>query len=161
MTLRWPTLLLALALCACGPSDPKTLTDQGAQALGAGRAEEACEAFEDALDHMDPQHPLFLRASLGRLQALARLEPTRALDEFLAFHTAQGAKVQDVDFKLLGDEFIKRGSFRAATELIKAAKLAYPASPVVEQLGRAAHAAAKQAGDGDSVSGLAGLGYGD
>ena len=158
-----PLLLLALLLTlpACSESDPKVLSDQGAQALGSNDPESALEAYEDALDRMQPSDPLFLRASLGRLLALARLEPTRALNEFLAFHAAQGAKVQDVDFKQMGDAFVARGPFRPATELVKAAKQAYPTSPVVEQLGKAVHAAAKRAGDGESVSSLAGLGYGD
>ena len=150
---------VSLGLGACSSSDPKTLTDAGSKALGSGDAKEAVELFDDALAHMNTQGGDFLRASMGRFQALARLDPTRTKNEFLAFQAAHTDQVKDADFKLVVDELLKRGSLTAATDIVAAAKQAYPESTVVVQLINALGDAARKANDPASVGKLKGLGY--
>lgn len=157
--MRRPSILLVLLLAACSSSDPKVLTDEGSQALGSGDAKHAVECFEDALARMEPRNPDFLRASMGRFQALARLEPTRAKNEFLAFQAAHSSEVRDTDFQVVVGELLKRGSLTPALELAEAVKRAYPESQVSAQIVNAVGDAAKKANDPTTLDKTKGLGY--
>ncbi|MBI5364413.1 MAG: hypothetical protein HZA53_14630 [Planctomycetes bacterium] len=152
-------LTLGLVLSACSGSDPKAMTAEGTRKLGAGDAKAALECFDDALAHLQPQGGDFLRASMGRFQALARLEPKRAQTEFLAFHVAHPNDVKEAEFKLVVDELLRRGSVAPATDLIEAGQKAFPNSPLMAQLLKAAGDAAKKSGDPAAVNKLKGLGY--
>lgn len=150
---------IALLLQACSSSDPKVLADEGTQALGAGDAALALEKFDAALSHMEPASPDFLRVQMGRFQALARRDPARTKNEFLAFHAGHTDKIRDVDFKLVIDELLKKGAIADATEIVKVGKQSYGESPVIKQLVNAIGDAAKRSKDAGSMQNLKGLGY--
>jgi hypothetical protein len=149
----------ALLLAACSSSDPRERTNQGTQALGAGDAKGAVEHFDAAIARLTPQDPDFLRASMGRFQALARLEPTRTKNEFLAFQAAHPDKVRDEDFKVVVDELLQRNSLTAASEIVTAGKKAFPESTTIVGLVQAVGDAAKKAKDPSAMNTMKGLGY--
>lgn len=152
-------LTLGLVLSACSGSDPKAMTTEGTRKLGAGDAKAALECFDDALAHMQPQGGDFMRASMGRFQALARLEPARAQTEFLAFQMAHSSDVKEADFKLVVDELVRRGNPGPATAIVAAGCKAFPESPLMQQLVKSVGDAAKKSNDAESVNTLKGLGY--
>ncbi|MBK7878423.1 MAG: hypothetical protein IPJ77_22435 [Planctomycetes bacterium] len=152
-------LLVGLALAACSNSDPKALTDEGSRKLGAGDAKAALESFDEALARMTPESAEFVRASMGRFQALARLEPARTKNEFLAFQAARPTAVKDMDFKLVVDELVKRGNFEPATDLVAAGQKAFPESQLIQQLLKSVGDAAKASKDPEAMKKLKGMGY--
>jgi major membrane immunogen (membrane-anchored lipoprotein) len=153
--------LSLILLAACSSSDPKLLTDEGQQALGRGDAAAALESFDQARAHMTPQSADYLRASMGRFRALARLDKTgkMAKDEFLAFQKAQAGRVQDVDFKTVVDALLAVQRVQPAAELVEAGKQAFPDSAVMKQLVVAVGNAAKQAKNGEAMDRMRGIGY--
>lgn len=81
---------LVLAVSACsGPASPREQVDAAFAALGAGRHGLAAERFEDALEGLDEGDAQWLRASLGRFQALAQARPEIVQDDFPAFAEAR------------------------------------------------------------------------
>lgn len=151
--------LVFLVLAACSSSDPRVLTDQGAKALGTGDAKGAVASFDKALARLEPQSPDFLRASMGRFQALARLEPTRTKNEFLAFQAAHTDKVKDTDFKVVVDELLQKNALTPASDLVEAGKKAFPESTTMHQLVQALGDAAKRNNDPSVLDKVKGLGY--
>lgn len=152
-------LTLGLLLSGCSGSDPKALTAEGTSKLSAGDAKSALECFDEALARMQPQGGDFMRASMGRFQALARLEPKRAQTEFLAFQTAHGGEVKEAEFKIIVDELIRRGNFGPATDIIEAGQKAFPGSPLMAQLLKSAGDAASKSNDPAAKARLKGMGY--
>src|SRR6185503_315197 len=71
--------LIVVGLTACS-KDPKSLTDSGSAHLGKGENKAALADFEDALAKIgsDTASPLYLRAAIGKCEALARIDPKRA-----------------------------------------------------------------------------------
>jgi hypothetical protein len=148
-----------VCLAACSSSDPKVLTAEAGQALAAGDAAGAVAKYERAIERLDKQSVEFLRASMGRFQALARIEPTRTAREFKAFQAAQAGRVQDADFQTVIDELIAKGAFTPATELLELGQLTFRDSPLIAQLVQKVGKAAEQAGDKDAAAKLKGIGY--
>ncbi|MFN0244351.1 MAG: hypothetical protein ACKVWV_15800 [Planctomycetota bacterium] len=151
-------VLCLLAACS-GSSDPKALTDQGAAALTSGDARAAAQHFEDALKHMDAKHPDFLRASMGRCQALARQDAKRAKTDFLALAKTHSNRVREPDFGLIVGELVKKGALAEATEVVTAGMTMFPESPKMAELRDKVGDAAKASSDPDSMKALKGLGY--
>lgn len=152
--------LAALALvfaAACSSSDPKVLMTEASQALAAGDASAAVAKYERAIERLDKQSVEFLRASMGRFQALARLDGTRAKNEFLAFHSAHSDRVKESEFKLVVDELVKRGQLGPAADVVDAGRKAFPESPLMTQLLKTVGDASKK--DPEAMKKLKGMGY--
>jgi hypothetical protein len=152
-------LLLACLLAACGSSDPKALTDAGTSALNSGDEQGALSKFDRALEHMDASHLDFLRASIGRCQALARIDPARAQADFLELAAAQPARVREPEYVAVATELAAEGSIGVATAFAEAGIKRYPESPEMTVLRDKIGDAAKKAGDPESLRKLQGLGY--
>lgn len=152
-------ILLACLLAACGSDDPKALTDAGAAALNSGDAKGAISSFDRALDRMNASDPDFLRASIGRCQALARTDPTRAQADFLELAQAQPARIREPEFVAVASELAARGSIGPATAIAEAGMKRYPESPAMSALRDTIGDAAKKADDPESLEKLKGLGY--
>lgn len=152
-------LLLAFFITACAESDPKALTDKGSAALGAGDAPAAIESFDAALQHMDAQHPDYLRARMGRCQALARQNPSRAKDDFLALARSASDKVREQDYSTIVEELVKKGAVSDAVEVMDAGIKAFPESPQMQTLKNSVVEASKKSKDGGALKKLKGLGY--
>lgn len=158
--MRTPTLLLALALAftSCGGSDPKVLTDKGTAALGAGDTKTAIESFDAALSKMNAGDPDYLRAQMGRIQALVRVDAKKAKDDFLALaHT--GAKVEEQDFSLVVNEMMKKGAVPEAAEVTNAGIKRFPESPKMFAIQKQVHEASAKVKDPKDLEKLKGLGY--
>jgi major membrane immunogen (membrane-anchored lipoprotein) len=160
MRLTLPLLLcLTTVLAACGSSDPKELTDQGSAALGSGDVSTAIERFDAALKHMDAKHPDYVRASMGRCQALVRQNPRQAKDEFLALsRTAQG-HIHEQDFSAIAGELVKTGAVTEAVEVMDAGLKAFPESPQMQILKQKVVEASTKSKDPAALKALKGLGY--
>ena len=158
---RRSALLLSLVLVAsaCSPADPKALTDQGHSALGAGDAEKAQASFDDALAQIDPSHPEWLRASLGRCQALARHDPTAAREAFLGLARSHPARVTVQDFSIVVGELVQAGAVSEAIDVMDAGIKLYPESPVMQVIKEKVIAASTRSQDPGVSDKLKGLGY--
>jgi hypothetical protein len=157
MRLLLPLLLLLLA--SCGSKDAKALTEAGSAALNSGDAKGAISSFESALELMDANHPDFLRASVGRCEALARTDPTRAQADFLALAKAQPARVREPEFIAIATELAERGSIGPAVAIAEEGMKRFPESPAMTVLRDQVGDAAKKANDPESLQKLKGLGY--
>src|SRR5262245_10153164 len=146
LPMRSAPLLLAL-LAACGASDPKSLTDAGTAALNSNDPKGAIASFDRALAGMKATDPDFLRASIGRCQALARTDPERAKSDFVALAAAPPAKVQEPEFVAVASELASRGSIEPAISVAEAGMKRYPESPAMISLRDRIGDAAKKAGD--------------
>jgi len=153
-------LLCALFLVpACGPADPRALTDAGSSALAAGDAPKAQECFEQALAAMKPGDPDYARASMGRFQALVRSAPERARDEFLAYAKAQPASLNEGNYGVLVSEFLRRERTVEAVEVMDAGIKAFPESEAMLAIRTKVEAQARTAKDPAAMQKLKGLGY--
>jgi len=151
-----PVLLLALA---CGPSDPRTLTDAGASALASGDSTKALASFEEALAGLKPTDAEYVRASMGRFQALVRSEPERARDEFLAFAKVQAASLAESHYGILVGEFLRRGRTVEAIDVMDAGVKAFPNSEAMLAIRKRVEEQARSSKDPASMQKLKGLGY--
>ncbi|MFN0007612.1 MAG: hypothetical protein ACKVXR_06865 [Planctomycetota bacterium] len=152
-------LILLCSLAACGSDDPKALTAAGTKALNSGDAKEAVSNFDRALAQMDAGNPDFLRASIGRCLALARIDPERAQSDFLALAQSQPARVQEPEYVAVASELAEKGAIGPATAIAEAGMKRYPESPAMIALRDTIGDAAKKAGDPESLKKLKGLGY--
>jgi tetratricopeptide (TPR) repeat protein len=153
-------ILAGWATLACGgSSDPHALTDSGAAALNSGNPKQALSDFDQALEHMDPANPDFLRAKIGRCQALARTDAARAQTEFLALAKDPAAKVGEQDYATVALDLVKSNAIGPAVAIAEAGIRRYPESPTMKNLRDKVGDAAKKANDPDAMKKLKGLGY--
>jgi hypothetical protein len=153
-------ILAVLSVLACGgSSDPRELTDAGAAALNSGDPKKALSDFDRALEHMDPSHPEFPRASFSRCQALAGIDPARAKDEFLKLARIPAARVAEPEFTTIAMDLVMRHAIGPATEVAETGLRMYPESPAMKTLLDKVGDAAKKANDPEAVKKLKSLGY--
>jgi hypothetical protein len=152
------SIVCLLALLGCG-SNPKELTDKGAAALGSGDARTALECFDGALKAMGANDPDFLRASMGHCEALARLDPKRARDEFLSLARSQPGRLREQDYSLIADELVKTHATAEAIDVMDAGVKAFPESPQMQILKQRVVEASKKSKDPAALGKLKGLGY--
>jgi len=159
--MRTASLLACLGflLPACGPADPRALTDAGSSALAAGDAPKARECFEQALAAMKPGDPEYTRASMGRYQALVRSEPERARTEFLAFAKAQPASLNEGNYVVLVSEFLRRERTVEAVEVMDAGIKAFPKSEAMLAIRTKVEEQARASKDPAAMQKMKGLGY--
>jgi hypothetical protein len=162
MRMRRLHVFLALAplFASCGgDSDPKVLTDSASISIEAGDWKSGLAGFEKALEHMDPTNPQYMRASMGRFRALARLDPSRGKSEFLKFAEAQKSRIDTQDFHMVVSEFVARRDFMPAIDLMESAKAMFPGSPKFKEMAESVVKASKTAGDTRALDRLKTLGY--
>jgi len=158
-SLRTLAFVLPLFVAAACSDDPKSLTNDGLAALNSGNAKGAVTAFEKALVKMDASNPDYLRAAVGRCQALARIDGKKAKDQFLALAKAQSGRVLDQDFHIVVSEFVNSGQFLDGIDVMQAGIVLFPSSKKMVEIKDAVVAASKKAGDPAVLSKLKGLGY--
>lgn len=154
--------LLLSAACSPSGSDIKEKTDSGYASLNKGDAKSALDGFEIALGQIggSTTHPDFLRAALGRCQALARLGDVRAKAEFLALAKQMPGKVQVLDFTTIAGELNHKGQTTDAVDVLGEGTAQYPnAKDKFAEVAKAIRESAKAKGDSASLSKLSGLGY--
>ena len=151
---------LLLVLAACGGGDPRALTDAGSAALNGGDPQLALKNFDAALAAMGAEaaHPQRLEASIGRVQALARVDAKRAVADFLAL-ARSGAAVGDNDFSLVAWELMRANAMKEAVDLMHEGQLLHPQSKTMAELKEQVIAETKRKGDAGALKQLQGLGY--
>jgi hypothetical protein len=85
--------------------------------------------FEKALEHMDPTSPEYMRASIGRCRALARLDPARGKAEFLKLADAQKSRIEFQDFHRWSSTSSCGAGLPTAVDMMESAKAMFPGSP--------------------------------
>jgi tetratricopeptide (TPR) repeat protein len=152
-----PSLLTAL-IASCTSKDPRAITDAGLRSLNAGDYSEAAESFEQALALLQSGDQDWLRAKMGYVQALIRIDAPRAKDEFLELAGGDNG-VTDREFNLIGSRLADVGHLNEATEVARSGIEAFPESEplrvLVQDLGRQA----ESSGDAGVLDSLKGLGY--
>jgi len=129
--------LLAGYLTACGPgSDPSALVDAGQDALGSGNYLQAATHFDDAVAALpdDPDNPIWVRARLGAIEARTRLNPRRALREFLELVNMNSKWIQDDEYARIASRFIDEEHWQEAEAMLEAARRIQPAPPWLDTL---------------------------
>jgi hypothetical protein len=151
---------LLLVLASCGGGDPRALTDAGSAALNGGDPRLALRNFDAALAAMEGEaaHPQRLEASIGRVQAPARIDPKRAVEDFLAL-AKSGAAVGDNDFSLVAWELMRANAMTQAVDLMHEGQLLHPQSKTMAELKDQVIAETKRKGDAGALKQLQGLGY--
>lgn len=153
-------VLLPLCLAACGGGDPRALTDSGTAALNGGDPAAALASFDAALAAIggNTAHPQYLEAAIGRVQALARTAPAKAVAEFLAL-ARSGAAVGDNDFSLVAWELMRADAMKDAVDLMHQGLTLHPGSKTMADLKEQVIAETKRKGDAGAMKQLQGLGY--
>ena len=162
--MRLTTALLALLplVTACGgSSDPSELTSTASKALATGDFAGAKSDFDAALEAIgeDAQHPDYLKAKMGAIEARTKDEAKAAVSMFLALHKKVGDKVGAADFNLIGGRLGDSGNFDEAIELAKAGMEAFPGSTHLETLVQRLGDMAASTGSSAALDALRGLGY--
>lgn len=152
-------LLLALALLACGGGDPGKLTDEGVQALNAGKPAEALAKLDQALAGLQPATPEWHRATVERLRALAASEPARAASESERIAREHPAALEAQDFETIARALQAKRAFAEATAVLQVGIQQHPESPKLAALVQEIGDAAASAGDSKALDALRGLGY--
>ena len=164
MKLRPFAALLLCFAASCGgggSSDPKALIDEASKALHSGKYEDAAKSYESALAKLgnDPANPEWKHAKMGLFKARARIDATRAKDEFLEFARANPNKVTDSDFNEMGGKLGDAGKLQEAKAVLEAGMTAFPESPHLKVLLVALGKKAEESGDAAALKELEGLGY--
>jgi len=154
-------LPLVLASCGGGAADPAALADAGTQSLRTGDFSAAVTDFDRALAAIgdDTAHAEFMRASMGRIEALTQLDAGTAKAEFLALREKLGEAITERNFQTIAGRMGDAGAFDEAIELVTVAKADYPESKVLDALVQALGDQAKAAGAAGALDSLKGLGY--
>ncbi len=150
-----PLLLLA----ACGGADSKALTSEGYTALGKGDAKAALSKFDAALEGMESTNADFLRASLGRCEALAKTDGAAAKKAFLDLASKMPTRVTEDDYGLICSRLLQSGYTLEAIDVMHAGSQHYPESPRMLATQQAVQAAAERDKTPDALEKLKSLGY--
>jgi hypothetical protein len=96
---------------------------------------------------------------MGRCEALARLDPKRARDEFLALARAEPGKLHEQDYAQIADDLVKARAASEAIDVMDAGVKAFPESPQMQVLKQRVVDASKKSKDPAALGKLKGLGY--
>jgi hypothetical protein len=159
--MRLPHLLLSvlILLPGCSPADPHARTERGASALAAGDAKTAREEFEGALAGLHPGDPDYARASMGRFQALVRLDADLARDQFLKYAQEPASKAGEGDYVALVGEFLRREKTVQAIDVMDAGVKAFPKSEALLAIRKKVEEQARSTSDPAALQKMKGLGY--
>ena len=155
-------LVLALALVpACGSSDPRALTDEGAKAWASGKWEASAKSYEDALAALgsDAANPEWKRAKIGLIQAHTRTDAAKARDEFIDFAKANPSQVTEDTFHTIATRLGEAGKLDEAVAVLAVGREMFPGSKHLDELGNELAEMAKSSGDSGAADALKGLGY--
>jgi tetratricopeptide (TPR) repeat protein len=124
-----------LTACSAG-SDPSALVDAGLEALGSGDYLQAAAHFDEAAAALpdDPDNPKWLRARLGAIEARTRLDPQRALREFLEIANEAPERIQADGYARLAGRFLDEEHWQEAEAILEAARTIQPEPPRFDAL---------------------------
>jgi hypothetical protein len=151
-------LLLVAAACGSG-SDAEALVRQGYARLNSGDAAGGIACFDRALVALAPSDPQYLEASMGRFQALARVEPERVTQELVQQADAEPECFGPEEFRFVAGHLRIAEHHTQAVQLLDVAIQRFDVDeklleemPITEQ-------AAKRVGDDKAVEELRRMGY--
>lgn len=148
-----------LVLAGCSGGNPKELTSEGYAALGKGDHSGALSKFDAALGGLDTKHDQYLRATLGRCEALAKVDPARARTNFLELAKTMPEKVREDDYSLVCNALLQAKARLDAIDVMKAGHERFPESPKMLAMVEAVKSAATRENDSESVAKLKSMGY--
>ena len=151
--------LAAIALAACGASDPIEMNNRGAEALNRGDPKAALELFGGAAAALPPESEQGKRAALGQVEALVALDPPRARDTFLAYARAHPAQLEPRDYRRVAGQLTGGRHFLEAIDVIQAGDLAHPGDETIGKMITLIGEEAKKADSPAALQKLKGLGY--
>ena len=162
--MRTPTLILALtlSLTACGgATDPASLNDAGANALGSGDYTEAATQFDAALTALgaDTSSAQYQRATWGMIQAAAHADPARAESDFLEFAKSNSATTSENDYIKVISWLADAKAFEQAANVGAVGLKLYSESPDLDAAMKDAAKKAVAAGDTSGSDAMSSLGY--
>ena len=158
-------LVVAFALAitpACGSSDPRALTDEGARALGSGKYEDAAKSYEKALVEIgaDTNNPEWKRAKLGAMQAHAQTDAKKAVDEFREFAKSNPKLVTEEIVNNIASRLGDADKFTEAGVVLEIGVEFFKDSKLLAKLKDELADKARSSGDSGAADSLSGLGYG-
>lgn len=159
------SLILLLLVAACGGSSSnssaeiRAKTGEGFAALGKGDAKTALSKFDAALVGLDSTNPEYLRASLGRCEALAKTDGEAAKKAFLELVAKVPAEIGEDDYGLVCSRLIEGGFNVTAVEVMHEGMQRFPDSKKMATILDAVKKAAERASDPAALKALEGLGY--
>lgn len=151
--------LAVLVLAACGPTDPRTLNDEGYAALGKGDGRVAIARFESALASADAQHREHARASLGLCEALALIDGPEARRVFLEMGAREPAMVDENEYGRQCAALLRGGFPLDAVAVLHAGNERFPGSQALKDTLEVVIAATSRAPTSDAWKELEKLGY--
>lgn len=163
--MRFLPAILLLFVAACGGSSSGSSTEvrgktsEGFAALGKGDAKTALSKFDAALVGLDATNPEFLRASLGRCEALAKTDGEAAKKAFLELVDKVPAQIGEDDYGLVCSRLIEGGFTVTAVEVMHEGNQRFKGSKKMATILEAVKAAAERASDPAALKALEGLGY--
>ena len=162
MLIKTTPLLLALTLAlapACGGGkDARALVSEANTALNSGDYAAALSSFDAALGAIEPADAALRRdAELGRCEALAYVDANKAKSEFLAL--ADRETLNYSAYNTVAVALTSEQKFDEAIAVLTKGKEKLPDEPKFEKLVQKVGDAAKNAGAGDAMKALEGLGY--
>ncbi len=163
--MRYLPAILFLFAAACGGSgsgssaEIRAKTGEGYAALGKGDAQTALSKFDAALVGLDSTNPEFLRASLGRCEALAKTDGEAAKKAFLDLVAKVPAEIGEDDYGLVCSRLIEGGFIVTAIEVMHEGIQRFPGSKKMATILDAVKAAAARASDPAALKALDSLGY--
>jgi len=153
------SFVLIWTFAGCGKKDPRALTDEGMSAMNGGDAKAALVAFDGALQAMDTANPEYMRAAVGRCQALARVDPAKGSADFLELAKANPTKIKDQDFHVVVSELVRVRKFKDAVDVMIEGHHMFPASEKMLKIKDAVIAESLKAKDEAAIEALRSNGY--
>jgi hypothetical protein len=150
---------LTFLVPACAKSDPKSLTDQGYAELGRSEWKSARDSFGEALKKLQPADELYVRAKLGEVEALVKLEPERARDEFLALGRSQPSRIEAKDYSLVAGKLAGERKYSVAVDVMDAGLKAHVEHPKMIAVKDSIVELSLKAADPEALQKLKSLGY--
>ncbi len=158
---RLASLLLALALCSCsgGGGSPKEQVDAGYSSLNSGKSKDAVASFEAALTKLAPADADFMRAKLGLVEALVRVDAERSKKELIDLAKAHPGKVTAKDYLRTASVMVNENRLAAAAETLDAGDSLIKDDPKALEVKAMIKLRATKATDPGEIARLKSLGY--
>ncbi len=154
------SLLLALALCSCsGGGSPKEQVDAGYSSLNSAKSKEAVASFEAALTKLTPTDAEFLRAKLGLVEALVRVDAERSKKELIDLAKSHPGKVTAKDYLRTANAMVNENRLGAAAETLAAGESLIKDDPKAVDVKEMIKQRATKATDPSEIARLKSLGY--
>ena len=158
LAIAFLTLVSFTSSCGGGGS-PKEQVDAGYASLGSGKSKDALASFESALTKLTPADADYLRAKLGVVEALVRVDAERSKKELIDLAKAQPGKVTAKDYLRTASFMVNENRLAVAAETLEAGESLIKDDPKAIEVKEMIKERAKKATDPGEIARLKSLGY--